>query len=336
MSLMTPNTAARTAEGSAEEETHVSGPDALPLLTTTVPCEYVRHSSMAEVFLTSCRRSGDTRFTLTGQWPRAHAFFNGPDGRHDPLQAAETIRQVALYLAHAELGVPLGHHFMPCDLSFTADPDELAIGEVPSDLSIDAECTDLVRKGSRLAEFGLAVTIRRAGQVLATGSVSFVCASPGAYQRLRGTVPEPLPAPLPSDVAPSVFGRGLPRDVVLAPGEHPGRWRLSPDPDHPVLFDIGDDHIPPMVLMEAARQATRGLLVPDCSLTLTAMATEFLSYAEFGRPCWIEAAPLVVQQADTMTVLVTGRQDGRRVFGSQVSGTVTHTGADCPLGVTAQ
>ncbi|MGW7276606.1 ScbA/BarX family gamma-butyrolactone biosynthesis protein [Streptomyces sp. NPDC054864] len=323
MSLMTPNTAARTADGSVEEGNRVSGPGALPLLTTTVPCEYVRHSSMAEVFLTSCRRSGDTRFTLTGQWPRAHAFFNGPDGRHDPLQAAETIRQVALYLAHAELGVPLGHHFMPCDLSFTADPDELAIGEVPSDLRIDADCTDLVRKGSRLVELGLDVTIRRADRTLATGAVRFVCASPGAYQRLRGTLPDPLPAHRPSELAPSAFGRGLPRDVVLASSGQPGRWRLSPDPDHPVLFDVGDDHIPPMVLMEAARQATRGLLVPDCSLTLTAMATEFLGYAEFGRPCWIEAAPLLVQQSGTMSVLVTARQDGRPVFDSQVSGRVT-------------
>ncbi|MFF1699294.1 ScbA/BarX family gamma-butyrolactone biosynthesis protein [Streptomyces sp. NPDC058257] len=320
---MTPNTAARTEDRSIEEGNLVSGPDAPFLLTTTVPCEYVRHSSMAEVFLTSCRRSGATRFTLTGQWPRAHAFFNGPDGRHDPLQAAETIRQVALYLAHAELGVPLGHHFLPCDLSFTADPDELAIGMVPSDLSIDANCTDLKRKGSRLVEFGLDITIWRGGRALATGAVRFVCASPGAYQRLRGTVPDPLPAHRPSEVAPAAFGRGLPRDVVLALSEHPGRWRLSPDPDHPVLFDIGDDHIPPMVLMEAARQATLGLLVPGCSLTLTAMTTEFLSYAEFNRPCWIEAAPLFVQQADSMSVLVTGRQDGRRVFDAQVSGTVS-------------
>lgn len=323
MSLMTPNTAAPAAEGSIEEGNHVSGPDALPLLTTTVPCEYVRHSSMAEVFLTSCRRSGDTRFTLTGQWPRAHAFFNGPDGRHDALQVAETVRQVALYLAHAELGVPLGHHFMPCDLSFTADPDELAIGAVPSELRIDADCTDLVRKGSRLVEFGLDVTIRRDGRTLATGAVRFVCASPGAYQRLRGKRPDSLPAHRPSELTPSAFGRGLPRDVVLASSEHPGRWRLSPDPDHPVLFDVGDDHIPPMVLMEAARQATRALLVPECSLTLTAMATEFLSHAEFGQPCWIEAVPLFVQQSGTMSVLVTARQDGRPVFGSQVSGRVT-------------
>ncbi|MEU5404231.1 ScbA/BarX family gamma-butyrolactone biosynthesis protein [Streptomyces sp. NPDC005963] len=328
MSLMNPDPAARAAVGTIGRGAGGTSPSsgALPHLTTTVPCEFVRRSSMAEVFLTSCRRASETRFTLTGQWPRAHAFFNGPGGQHDPLQAAETIKQVALYLAHAELGVSLGHHFVPCDLSFTSDPDELAIGAVPSDLSIEADCVDLVRKGSRLVEFGLSITIRRNDRALATGTVRFVCVSPGAYHRLRGPAPESSPtqpAHQPSEVAPSAFGRGLRRDVVLASSDHPGRWRLNPDPDHPVLFDIGDDHIPPMVLMEAARQATYGLLVSDRSLTLTAMSTEFHSYAEFGRPCWIEAAPVLVQHSDTMSVLVTGRQDGRRVFGSHVSGTVT-------------
>ncbi|NDZ81613.1 hypothetical protein G3I19_24390 [Streptomyces sp. SID10853] len=300
-----------------------SGPGALPRLTTTVPCEYVHRSSMAEVFLTSCRRTSETRFTLTGQWPRAHAFFSGPDGRHDPLQAAETMKQIALCLAHAELGVPLGHHFMPCDLSFTADPDELAIGTVPSDLSIDADCTDLVHKGSRLVEFALGITIRRNDRTLATGTVRFVCISPGAHHRLHGAAPESLPAYRPSELAPSTFGRGRRRDTVLAASDLPGRWRLNPDPSHPVLFDTGDDHIPPMVLMAAAHQATCALLASGHSLTLTAMSTEFHRHAEFGRPCWIEATPLFAQHPDTMSVLVTGRQDNRQVFGSHVSGTLT-------------
>ncbi|MEU6679817.1 ScbA/BarX family gamma-butyrolactone biosynthesis protein [Streptomyces sp. NPDC046925] len=319
---MTSGDAAQDAAGPVEEGHTASGPGAPPR-TTTVPSEYVHRSSMAEVFLTSSRRTSETRFTLTGQWPRAHAFFNGPDGRHDPLLTAETMKQVALYLAHAELGVPLGHHFMPCDLSFTIAPDELAIGAVPSDLTIEADGADLMRKGSRLVEFGLDLTIRRSGRVLATGTVRFVCLSPGAYHRLRGATPQPLPARRPSEVTPSAFGRGLPRDVVLAASDHPGRWRLDPDPDHPVLFDIGDDHIPSMVLLEAARQATCGLLAADRTLTLTGMSTEFHSYAEFGRPCWIEAAPLLAQDSDSMSVLITGSQDGRRVFGAQVSGTVT-------------
>ncbi|MGV2917769.1 AfsA-related hotdog domain-containing protein, partial [Streptomyces alfalfae] len=70
-------------------------PQDLPRLTTTVPREYVHRAGHAEVFLTGCRRLEGDRFALTGQWPRAHTFFTDADGtRHDPTQAAETIRQV--------------------------------------------------------------------------------------------------------------------------------------------------------------------------------------------------------------------------------------------------
>src|SRR5690349_14107193 len=80
----------------------------LPRLTTTVPKEYVHRACLAEVFLTGCTKQGETQFALSGQWPRAHTFFQSFDGTgHDPLLTAETFRQAGLFLAHAELGVPL-------------------------------------------------------------------------------------------------------------------------------------------------------------------------------------------------------------------------------------
>ena len=95
--------------------TAVSTPEpaafAFPALTTTVPKEFVHRAAVAEVMLTSWKRQDDTRFTVTAQWPRAHSFFTpSGDGLHDPLIAAETVRQVGSLLAHAEYGVPLGHH----------------------------------------------------------------------------------------------------------------------------------------------------------------------------------------------------------------------------------
>jgi hypothetical protein len=56
---------------------------ALPRLTTTVPKEYVHRACLAEVFLTGCTSEGDQRFSLTGQWPRAHTLFSNGI-RHDP------------------------------------------------------------------------------------------------------------------------------------------------------------------------------------------------------------------------------------------------------------
>ncbi|MFE4819365.1 AfsA-related hotdog domain-containing protein, partial [Streptomyces sp. NPDC056704] len=114
----------------------------MPRLTTTVPREYVHRSTLAEVFLTGCEQTGDTHYTLTAQWPRAHTFFTTPDGtHHHPLQAAETIRQTGLYLAHAELGIPLGHHFLMRNLHLTTHPQHLTIGPTPTDLTLTATYT---------------------------------------------------------------------------------------------------------------------------------------------------------------------------------------------------
>ncbi|MDI6413506.1 AfsA-related hotdog domain-containing protein [Streptomyces albus] len=115
----------------------------------------------------------------------------------------------------------------------------------------------------------------------------------------------------------------MPQDVVLAPGPRAGRWRLNPDPDHPILFDHGGDHVPGMVLLEAARQAACALLVPGTTLIPTRVSTAFHRYAEFGAPCWVEAAPMPAQPSGALGVLVTGHQSGHQVFATQISGPLT-------------
>ncbi|MGI5348330.1 ScbA/BarX family gamma-butyrolactone biosynthesis protein [Streptomyces sp. CA-250714] len=301
----------------------------------------MHRASLAEVFLTSCQKIGENRFSLTGQWPRAHTFFTSPDGRrHDPLQAAETMRQVGLYLAHSEFNVPLGHHFVMWDLSFTTDHDRLLIGDHPSDLTLTAVCTDPVWKGKRLSDFGMDITIWRDGESVAHGGGRFTCVSEATYRRLRGgREPVATPDRVPTQGRrgtvrgdqdtgdPAEFGRTRSVDVVLRSTDKPGRWLLSPDPDHPILFDHGGDHVPGMVLMEAARQAARALLAPGYTLAPTSMSTDFCRYAEFDSPCWIEAHLLTVQQAGKLTVHVTGHQDGEHVFLAQLQGPVTAAAA---------
>ncbi|MFJ3222527.1 ScbA/BarX family gamma-butyrolactone biosynthesis protein [Streptomyces sp. NPDC086783] len=300
-------------------------------LTTTVPREYVHRASHAEVFLTGCRKHDDAHYTLSGQWPRAHTFFTTPDGtHHDSLQAAETIRQTGLYLAHAELGVPLGNHFLLHDLTVTTHPDQMAIGALPTDLVLRATCTDVVRKGKRLAEFRMDIAVVGDDErPYATGGGRFTCLTPATYRRLRGSgdatdtpIPanpfdRPHPAPL---VAPAVVGKRNPFDVVLSPTGRPHHWLLNPDPRHPVLFDHGGDHYPGMVLIEAARQAAHAHHNPVAPHTTT-LVTRFHNYAELRAPLVIETT-LLPSTTDTPTVDVTGRQNDRTVFTTQI---VTHT-----------
>ncbi|MEU9291738.1 ScbA/BarX family gamma-butyrolactone biosynthesis protein [Streptomyces sp. NPDC048275] len=297
----------------------------LPKLTTTVPREYVHRSSHAEVFLTGCEKDTGTRYRLEGQWPRAHTFFTSRDGAsHDPLQAAETIRQVGLFLAHAELGVPLGHQFLMWDMHLTTHPEHMAIGPGPSDLTLTATVTDMTRRGTRLAEFTLEIGIVRAGSLCAVGGGRFTCLSPATYRRLRKEADgaqQHRRVRRPSGMLPPVVGKILPFDVVLSPTGRPTCWLLDPDPRHPVLFDHSGDHFPGMVLLEAARQAACGLLHPS-SLTVSSLCVDFQRYVEFDAPCWIEASLPPIQSAGSPSVLVTGRQGEHVVFTSLLSGAV--------------
>ncbi|WP_369211131.1 ScbA/BarX family gamma-butyrolactone biosynthesis protein [Streptomyces flavofungini] len=291
-------------------------------LTTTVPREYVHRVSLAEVFLTGCRQLDGSRFALTGQWPRAHTFFTSADGlSHDFMQAAETIRQVGLFLAHAQFGVPLDHQFMLHDMEFSTDADQLLLARQPSNLDLEADCTDMVWKGGRLARFAMHVQIRREGRLAAAGSGRFTCVAPTTYRRLRGQTrlgAQP-PAARPVPATPRLVGRTLSRDVVLTEADRPGRWLLSADTRHPVLFDHIGDHVPGMVLIEAARQAACALLAP-WTFAPAGATTVFHRYVEYDAPCRIEAAPVRCAIEGAARVAVTGWQDGNRVFTTELTG----------------
>ncbi|GLF99569.1 ScbA/BarX family gamma-butyrolactone biosynthesis protein [Streptomyces yaizuensis] len=285
-------------------------------MTSTVPREFVHRAAIAEVFLTGWDRIGEDRFTATAQWPRAHSFFTPVDGCHDPLLAAETIRQVGTLLAHAAYDVPLGHQFLMWELSYDIVPGRNAVGGTPADLELDVVCADVRRRGRRLAGMRIEVTIRSAGRVIASGSGSFDCTSPAVYRRVRGErVGATGPRTLPPALAPAAVGRFLDTDVVLSPTGDSRVWQLRAFEQHPVLFDHPVDHAPGMVLIEAARQAARALHpAPAEPFLPTRMRSEFSRYAELDTPCWISAEEVTVAGSTERSVRVTGHQDGNLVF----------------------
>ncbi|MFK4069852.1 ScbA/BarX family gamma-butyrolactone biosynthesis protein [Streptomyces sp. NPDC029674] len=306
-------------------------PAQLPRLTTTVPAEYVHRAALAEVFLTDCEKTGENTFVLTGQWPRAHTFFNTSDGRHhDHLQACETLRQTGIYLAHAEFGIPLGHHFVMQDMTVTTHPEHLAIGTAPTNLILNTTLTR-TRRG---ANFTISLTItNQQHDTVSTGYGHFTCISPAAYRRLRSANPtnsgpaNPTAHTLetlehiPTQQNPATYGRVHARDLVLAPTHEPHRYRLNPDPAHPILFDHDGDHIPGMVLIEASRQATH----PHPPAThLTHSHTEWHHYVELSSPCHITTTPpitTITATGHTTTHTVTSHQNNH----STHTTTLTHT-----------
>lgn len=287
---------------------------------------------MSEVFLTDCRRISDGRYALTGQWPRAHPSFAGADsGSHDPLQADETIRQAALLLAHTELGVPLGHRFVPWEFAFGVHHDRLGIGTAPSDLHLDVVCVDVLGttegapagSAAGAVEIALDVGIHRDGTPLATGHLRFACTPPvDAPDRPRGPTPDGRRSCVRDSPAAPAAGGARHRAGVLGPAGRPGTWRLDPDPAHPVLHDAAGHDVPHLVALEAARQASGALLSADHTLQVTDVSGAFVRQPDPERACWIDAAPQPVQSAGALSVLVTARQGGHPVWAAQVRGRV--------------
>ncbi|MGW0393812.1 ScbA/BarX family gamma-butyrolactone biosynthesis protein [Streptomyces sp. NPDC003042] len=292
-------------------------------LTSTVPKELVHRASVAEVLLTDWQRVDDTRFALTAQWPRSHSFFTPiAGGFHDPMVCVETIRQIGSLLAHAEFDVPFGYHFLFQEFNLTVHPEHIRTRQTPASLDIEVTCTDIRRRGDVLAALRYEAVVRRDGELVATGEFAYTCVSPAVYRRVRpARVLEPghRPLPLTAPAAPQSVGRLSPTDVVLSPLAGPNRWQLRVDTNHPILFDHPVDHVPGMMLIEAARQGAAAALGHSSFLPVS-VASEFKRYAELDIPCVVEAHRLPrTAPGGEEAVYVTGHQNGEPVFSTTLT-----------------
>ncbi|WP_330349516.1 AfsA-related hotdog domain-containing protein [Streptomyces sp. NBC_00582] len=109
--------------------------------------------------------------------------------------------------------------------------------------------------------------------------------------------------------------------VVAAAGtaEHQHRWRLRNDVSHTLLFDHPVDHVPGLVLLEAAHQAAQAVASPT-PLDVTHIAIGYERYVEFDEPCWIQARPLPTLVPHWFAVAVTGHQGGQLAFQARLRG----------------
>ncbi|WP_231591442.1 ScbA/BarX family gamma-butyrolactone biosynthesis protein [Saccharothrix sp. ST-888] len=288
--------------------------------TATVPKELVHRAAVAEVLLTRWFRLDSTRFSASAQWPRGHSFFTSPDGiHHDPVLIAETIRQVGTLLAHAEFGVPMDSYFLLETLDFDTDLRGLEVGRTPADLELTVTATDLRHSGRQLSAVCYEAEFLRDGVRAATARTRASFLRPAVYHRIRGgrLLAQPSSPALPAPVEPALVGRRVDSDVVLAPTGVPQRWLLRADVRHPILFDHPNDHLPGMVLIEAARQAAR-ILAPETE-TITSVDSCFTRFVEYDAPCWIEAQEVTTTDPAVRQLTVRGEQFDQTVFTATVS-----------------
>ncbi|RAJ36144.1 A-factor biosynthesis hotdog protein [Kitasatospora sp. SolWspMP-SS2h] len=276
-----------------------------PGFSQTVPRALVHRAAISEVLLTDWLRTDRDEFTVAAQWPRAHAYHTPVGGCHDPLLAAETVRQASMLVSHAGYDVPLGSAFLTRSLSYLVEPDGLRQDDRPLNLVARVSCRPLKLRAGRPREMRTDVTLYRDGEAVGSGHAEFTVVEPAAYARLRPADRIAPADPLAPPVAPGSVGRHRAADVVLA--EHPAGegWLLRADQSHPVLFDHPVDHVPGALLLEAARQAAVLALGPVLPY---GMHTVFHHYVEFAGAAVVSAEP---EPADGLGLRVQVVQAGR-------------------------
>lgn len=298
-------------------------PSLPPTLTTAVPKELVHKRSLNEVLLTGWSPSGGDSFTVTAQWPRAHVFYTALRGLHDPMLFVETVRQSIPLLSHAAYDVPFGQHLIWDRFDYALAPDALRTEAAPVDLVLRIECSDVARRRGVLSALTMRVDAERDGARLGTATARFTAQSPAVYRRFRGAYADAErameraiapPLPVPSEQV----ARERPGDVVLSPTDVPHRWQLRVDTSHPVLFDHPVDHVPGMLVLEAARQAALAAQGEQPAVPV-AMEAVFHRYAEFDAPCWIEARVPADGRPGPSPTQVTAHQSGRDVFSATLT-----------------
>lgn len=220
------------------------------------------------------------------------------------------------------------------------DSAVLVIGGKPGELVLSETMTPTYDRRNRITALRFDIGMELAGETVGTGHIRVSSAPTSQYAALRfmqrGSTPPMASAFRSPDGAartteqPARVGRVNPANVVLADTEFDTERgslsaALAPDFGNSGLFDHDYDHIPAMVLMEAARQSAL-LLTPvrtasggnQRTASLSALEASFSRFAELDSPVRICAVPdsrqgslhrveVTFEQSDT-TVAVIGTE----------------------------
>ncbi|GAA2465330.1 AfsA-related hotdog domain-containing protein [Streptomyces mauvecolor] len=260
--------------------------------------------ALPEIFLTGVRKTDEQEYLATARTPKAHAYFTDHrTGTIDPLFLLECCRQAGPYGGREFIGIDPDSKFLLHSCSFRlpglASP-AAAPGELPAEiaLAVDAGGRPHSRAGARKVSYAFGLTLP--GGRLGTARIDVRHVSNELYDTLRGrrdpAAARPAAPAVP--VAPHLVGRTRASNVVLADvvadaGRGEARAALRLPSDNSSLFDRSYDHVPAMVLIEAARQLC---LAASARISGAAAKRTTLVAADFSFHRFVELdAPVAVR-----------------------------------------
>lgn len=285
----------------------------------------VRKSVEEEALVTGWRPLTEASQLVTARWPREHGFYV-EGGRYSSLLLTESLRQALALLTHTVHDIPLTHRLGWEQIRSTVDPGALSTGSGAGEVELLITHPQVRRRRLGSVHLTSQVEATLAGRPIGTASLRYSAHPPAIYDRLRGEHADAARAfaralPLTPPVPAALVGRGDAGNVVLSPTSGTHTWLLRVDTSHRVLFDHPHDHIPGMVLLEAASQAAQlttaaGAVVPVVPVVFD---TTFYRYVEFDQRCLVTAEPGVPEADGRVSVAVKAHQGGHLVFASTVT-----------------
>jgi hypothetical protein len=256
----------------------------------TVPYGFVHKTGTTEVLVTDHARVDAQTVVMAGEIPVAHRYFSDlpPSKRLDLVPVLELCRQGCYVLGHGYYGAPDGARFILRELSGRLRPDAPAVSKVRVEVTV----ARAFQRDGRTTGLALDYKVTTVdGEELATAKSSLSWMNEPTWTGIRteGRTQHGLGATIGAPdrtgafPAPRAVGRTAETNVLLAdPVFDQGVMtaRLAPDPGNQAMFEHPQDHIPGMVLIEAARQAalwtlSRHLGVPASRLIVTGMDSDF-------------------------------------------------------------
>ncbi|BBC94558.1 MULTISPECIES: ScbA/BarX family gamma-butyrolactone biosynthesis protein [Streptomyces] len=288
-----------------------------------------RKTVPGQVFLSGWRSHDDgISHTVIAHWPTRHPLYAPHADRYNPLLFSETIRQSLALLSHVAHEVPLDFRLGWESYDSSIVPAALSARTPPTDVRLTITHTKVTRRRLGSTHLAAQITAMRDEQPLGIARVRYIAHPPAIYSRLRGEYADAQAAtaralPLGPALDEAVRGGATsPENAVLSPLGEPHRWQLRADTANRAFFDHDHDHIPGLLLLEAAAQAVHAMS-GTARIALMEFDASFVRYVELDAPCWVEATPLRRNRGGMVSTDVTGEQNGRHVFSIHVTAELT-------------
>jgi hypothetical protein len=275
-------------------------PEPAPVLTfaRTIDRALVHRAAVSEVLVTDLVQTGPEDFLAGAQLPVGHAYFSDhvrTPVTFDFLLLLEAARQAGVAASHRQLGISRDTTFLVNNWSIRiGDPQVLTPGDRPGEMELAGAVTPVTARNGRVRGVSSSVTLCIAGREAARTRIDVGTAKSADYGKLRFLQRRSTP-PLTTDLLGVLrsrpadaadVGRRNPANVVLGEPIHLGdavSAQVEPLFENKSLFDHTYDHIPAMVLTEAARQLAHLAGVPT-DATVTGCTADFTRFAELDSP----------------------------------------------------